>query len=581
MVALLESRWYRIDTVEDVLAGLAGTVDADLPRGVRHEDYLGSLPEGEEAAIDALLREPGLGPALLSGDLVSFLLARAAARFFAWVPESLEPSPMDLAAIGPEGRTREGEAVPALLVAGVPGSLPAGLAMELTRKVAPASLTEPIAVPIDPEGDLLIVRICEATRETWQDAGAPGRGAEQQPVAEEVGAQAIGDLGAPAAEAISAPDADRPFPSEMFAGSDDTFWAAFRGLLGRAKPAYDEPGLALEAARKEAPVLRMEALCRLQRDTAVDSDDAFRAAFRGLVGQAKPAYDEPGLALETARGEAAAVRMEALCHLQRDGVLAEEEGWISRACNAARSNVLRPEGEPSAHLEAAIEYVHLWEDELYQFDIRHSALVEAETSLSWQSRSPRAPTRPLDDDHPAWYGAAAAEPLDPIAQTAELVAIGLATHLISHVEGYLAFTYAEDNGLIHTAILAPADDPVGTIAGLLANPEALPVLRRDAGERLADPRFHDAIRTYVHDLGAEVATRDWLRMPVNAHQRLLADRGLAIMRSLPQRPGQDFDGAVEAPAADVAWDAGMVLPGLPGYRHGGQTDGVLATEGPG
>ncbi|MBM3276048.1 MAG: hypothetical protein FJZ00_12925, partial [Candidatus Sericytochromatia bacterium] len=172
------------------------------------------------------------------------------------------------------------------------------------------------------------------------------------------------------------------------------------------------------------------------------------------------------------------------------------------------------------------------------------------------------------EERPIWQLESAPAPADPPGEAAELAAIGLACHLITHHGGYLAFTYVEDNGLIHEACLAPADDPAGIVAGLLAQPEVVPLLRRDARARLADSRFHDAVRTYAHDLGAEVATRDWLRMPVSVHQRLLAERGLAVAAELPassdgRTAGGDGDPlAVAPPVHDVPWDAGVVLPGL-------------------
>lgn len=495
VIALLESRWRRLDSVEDALAELAAAATPALLARVRHEDYLGSLPDGEEAAIDALLAEPGLGPAMLSGDLPSFLSDRAAARFFGWVPDTAERAPIEEA----PGRLREdGAGSVWAAIVGIPGSLPAGRALDLARKLGSGTGVEPLAVPIDAGDAALLVCIRKHERRGM----APVRtasGGVGIPGASELPGRLTRMGGAPA-------ESHRPaFP--VAAGSDDGFWAVFRGLVARARPGCDEPGQALAAAWREAPLQRMEVVCQ--------------------------------------------ERLEAL--------LADQRAWLRLSRHAPRA--IQPEAQ--ANLEAAIAQAHLWEDGLCFWEDR-AALVTASTDPmpAWIGRYRPATRLVHDDDVPAWQGAAAPEPLDPLAEVADLAAIGLATHLITHIDGYLGFTYAEENGLIHTALLAPADDPAGTIAGILANPEALPVLRREARARLDDSRFHDAIRAFAHDLAAEVATRDWLRMPVSPDQRLLADRGLVLMRRLPEGAGHPGGGAIAAPASDVPWDAGMVLPGL-------------------
>ncbi len=458
VVALLESRWARLDEVEDQLARFADAAGS-AARNIRTRDYLAALPGGEHAAIEALVHDVGVGPALLSGDLPAFLEGRSA-RFFTWVPElPLDEQIADL----PDGALA--------VVAGIPGTLAAGQALDLANRLAD------VAVPMDLVGQIVVVRICEEPRDTLEtrvsEPAWPGSGAM------------------PCAPALP----------RIGAGSDGVMPAPDEDLHLVGAPAYpDEPAAALIAAWDAAPGFRHEALF-------VD-------------------------------------RMAALCDV--------EQSWLARTYAAGRP----VDREPAFALELAWDAAFLWEDRLGVWEDLGSTLESADaavlrTHVRWIAQ---------EADLPLWYEAAIAEPTDPLGDSADLAAIGLATHLITHVGGYLAYAYCDDNGLIHAAYLAPADDPPGIVAGLLAHRGVLPLLRKDARARLADVRYHDAIRTFAHDLGAEVATRDWLRMPVSTHQRLLAERGLALVAGLPE--DRSVAQGVAAPAADVSWDAGVVLPGL-------------------
>ncbi|MBM3267752.1 MAG: hypothetical protein FJZ01_08905 [Candidatus Sericytochromatia bacterium] len=475
-VALLESRWARLDEVEDQLGALAEAAGT-AARNIRAEDYLASLPGGEEAAAAELLHDLGIGPALLSGDLPAFLEARAA-RFFTWVPDApLEAQIADL------------PAEPARAFAGIPGRLAAGAALDLAGRLADT------AVPLDLDGQILLVRLEPAAA----GAAMPQAPGPDDPAA---GAQARLDearLGRqPGADMRPCAPVALPHPGphgEASEGSD-----ADRLLVGTV--AYqDEPTAALAAAWDAAPCFRHE------------------AGF-----------------------------LDALAELQ-----GSEEEWSARS----RSGVGRFADEPGEALDLAWIAAFLWEDRLPVWDGISATLREADRLVLAFIPGPRPP----DVDLPVWYEATVPEPVDPIADSADMAAIALATHLVTHVGGYLAYAYREDNGLIHAAYLAPADDPGALVAGLLEHREVLPYLRRDAQARLADSRYHEAIRSFTHDLGAEVATRDWLRMPVSDHQRLMAERGFALVARLPA-PGREVAAGVAPPLADVAWDAGVILPGL-------------------
>lgn len=509
LIGLLESRWHLLEALE---ADLEGAAAVELPQ-LEDGDYFTSLPDGEESGIDALLKDPGLGRALLAGGPVAHMTSRAA-PLFAWVPDRSVSEQLDAAGMS-RSRAFESTQV-ASVVIGVPDDLAAGKALELARQLA-GSAGLPPTVPLDRRHEVVVLsvrRIAHISEPPFS---------EVEPSGPTIASSARSEV---SQTLRSQPDP--PVSPEFEA--DLEAWRAWRdGAAGAEIP--PDPGL--DAAWEAAPATRIWALF-------LEEHKANEKADRRRIDDW-----QSGSRLDLER--------------------------------ASRLN-LDPGGNGMSAWDAAFR----WQDALpaWLADQAATAIASEGDRMAWVAGGTHLP----EETWPLWCLEAIPGPADPLQDAARLVAVGLATDLIAHAGGYLAFAYSEDNGFIHTAELAPADDPAAAIPGLLAHPGAIPVLRHAVADRLLGSRYHAAIRRFAHDLGAEIATRDWLKMPINPSQRLLAEAGRTILEALPDVPvggekgqGVDlldpevWDRGGQAASLDVSWEAGVVLPGF-AERGGGKSE---------